>query len=74
MSIPAPAMALEHLTAWAAPLRRLAGDQRTETLLLGVLTGILGSGSLVCRQIAAFSPSAGRVGARRAADSAHADR
>lgn len=74
MPIPGPVLSLDHLTAWAAPLRRLAGDQRTETLLVGGLTGILGSGRLGCRQIAAFSPSAGRVAARRPPDSAHADR
>ena len=74
MAVPAPGVSLDHLAAWAAPLRRLAGDQRTEALLLGVLAGILGSGSLVCRQIAAFSPSVGRLPTCRAADPAHADR
>lgn len=74
MAVPVPDVALDHLATWAAPFRRLAGDQRTATLLLGILAGILGSGSLVCTRIAAFSPSAGGHAPCRAADSAHADR
>jgi hypothetical protein len=36
---------------------RLAGDRRTATLLGATIRGILGSESLVCSRIAAFSPS-----------------
>ena len=74
MPVPVTAASLDHLTAWATPLRRCCGDQRTASLLVGTLAGVLGSGSLVCRQIAAFSPSAGDVAAWRAADPAHAHR
>ncbi len=66
MSSPTMSVPLDQLAAWSSPRRRLAGDQRTETLLRGVLAGILGSGHLVCRQIAAFPPLL--------AASAHADR
>lgn len=74
MPLPPPLAPLAQLADWLSPIMRLAGDRRTATLLLGTVAGILGSGSLVCRQIAAFSPSAGHVAARRPPDSAHADR
>ncbi len=38
----------------------LAGDRRTATLLGATIRGILGSESLLCSRIAAFSPAAGR--------------
>lgn len=34
----------------------LAGDRRTARLLAGTVRGIIGSESLVCSRIAAFSP------------------
>ncbi|CAN5565777.1 hypothetical protein BH23CHL4_BH23CHL4_30570 [soil metagenome] len=72
MALSTPPVSLARLAAWLAPVTRLAGDRRTAALLLGTVAGILGSGSLVCRQIAAFSPSAGAHDACRAADPAHA--
>ena len=47
--------------AYVAPFVEVAGDRRTATLLEGVVQGIVGSESLVCSRIAAFSPCAGRV-------------
>lgn len=44
------------LDAFLAPFRALTGDRRTARLLDGVVRGIVGSESLVCRRIAAFSP------------------
>jgi hypothetical protein len=38
----------------------LAGDRRTGRLLAATVRGIIGAESLVCAQIAAFSPGAGR--------------
>jgi hypothetical protein len=46
------------------PFVELAGDRRTARLLGGVVRGIVGSESLVCRRIAAFSPCAGGRAAR----------
>ncbi|MBA3276072.1 MAG: hypothetical protein H0T72_09770 [Chloroflexia bacterium] len=74
MLVPATPVQLSHLSTWLAPITGLAGDRRTAGLLLGTVAGILGSGSLVCRQIAAFSPSAGSGAPWRPTDSAHADR
>lgn len=48
------------LAAYLAPFLDLAGDRRTARLLAGTVRGIVGSGSLVCAKIAAFSPCAGR--------------
>jgi hypothetical protein len=48
------------LAAYAAPFAALAGDRRTGRLLGDVIAGIIGSERLVCSQIAAFSPCAGR--------------
>lgn len=45
----------------------LAGDRRTRTLLGETVRGIIGSESLCCSRIAAFSPCAGGDDARRAA-------
>ncbi len=47
------------LTAYLAPFTALAGDHRTRQLVTAIIDGILGSHSLVCARIAAFSPSAG---------------
>lgn len=59
MSLPAFTPNLDHLTAWLAPFLARCGDRRTARTLTGIVGGILGSGSLVCTRIAAFSPSAG---------------
>jgi hypothetical protein len=48
------------LGRYLSDFTRLAGDRRTATLLGGIVRGILGSESLVCSRIAAFSPSTGR--------------
>jgi hypothetical protein len=48
------------LDAYLAPYVELAGDRRTATLLGATVRGIIGSESLVCAKIAAFSPCAGR--------------
>ena len=48
------------LDAYVAPFLELAGDRRTARLLAGTVRGIVASESLVCAQIAAFSPGAGR--------------
>ncbi len=53
--VPQP-LTLTQLADWMAPITRLVGDRLTAALLLGTVAGILGSGSLVCRQIAAFPP------------------
>ena len=48
------------LGGYLAPFLDLAGDRRTARLLAGTVRGIVGSESLVCAKIAAFSPCAGR--------------
>ncbi len=48
------------LEAYLEPFLSLAGDRRTARLLAGTVRGIVGSESLVCSRIAAFSPCAGR--------------
>ena len=48
------------LASYVAPFTELAGDRRTGRLLGDVVGGIIGSESLVCSRIAAFSPRAGR--------------
>lgn len=62
------------LDAYLAPFLDLAGDRRTARLLAGTVRGIVGSESLVCSRIAAFSPPAGRDPVGRAAGPAHAAR
>jgi hypothetical protein len=47
------------LAASLAPFLALTGDRRTARLLAGTVRGIVGSESLVCARIAAFSPWAG---------------
>lgn len=44
------------LHAYLAPFTALAGDRRTARLLGDTVTGIIGSESLICSRIAAFSP------------------
>jgi len=48
------------LDGYLAPFLALAGDRRTARLLAEAVRGIVGSESLVCARIAAFSPWAGR--------------
>ena len=48
------------LEDYLAPFLELAGDRRTDRLVAGTVRGIVGSESLVCSRIAAFSPCAGR--------------
>ena len=52
------------LGGYLAPFLGLAGDRRTGRLLAETVRGIVGSESLVCARIAAFSPWAGRGPAR----------
>lgn len=52
----------------------LAGDRRTAWLLGETVRGIIGSESLCCSRIAAFSPWAGDGQARRGAGAAHGPR
>ncbi len=47
------------LDASLAPFLTLTGDRRTTRLLAGTVRGIIGSESLVCARIAAFSPWVG---------------
>lgn len=64
----------ETLDTYLAPFTTLAGDRRTAQLLGATVRGILGSESLVCARIAAFSPSVGAHAAERAPDSPYAHR
>jgi hypothetical protein len=52
------------LATYLAPFVGLTGDRRTAALRDGVVRGIVGSESLICSRIAAFSPSAGAEPAR----------
>ena len=49
----------------------LAGDRRTRQLLRETVRGLIGSESLCCSRIAAFSPSVSDHQARRATGTAH---
>ena len=55
------------LGGYLAGFASLAGDRRPRTLLGAVVQGIIGSESLCCSRIAAFSPQAGGGGTWRAA-------
>lgn len=59
MTLPALTPNLAHLATWLNPFLLHCGDRRTARTLTGIVGGILGSGSLVCSRIAAFSPTAG---------------
>ena len=48
------------LGPYLGPFLALIGDRRTARLLAETVRGIIGSESLVCSRIAAFSPWAGR--------------
>jgi hypothetical protein len=51
-------------TSYLASFTGLAGDARTGRLLAATVGGILGSESLCCARIAAFSPGTGDEPAR----------
>lgn len=59
---------------YLAPFTALAGDRRTARLIGETVRGIIGSESLCCSRIAAFSPCTRRDAARGATDSAHDSR
>jgi hypothetical protein len=44
------------LSAYLTDFTALAGDRRTARLVTGTVRGIIGSESLICSRIAAFSP------------------
>ena len=46
--------------SYLTPFLDLIRDRRTARLVSGIVRGIVGSERLVCAQIAAFSPCAGR--------------
>lgn len=48
------------LADYLEPFLALTGDRRTRALLEATIAGIIGSEHLLCSQIAAFSPTAGR--------------
>ena len=52
----------------------LTGDRRTRAVFAETVRGIIGSESLCCARIAAFSPGAGGDQARRAAGAADGPR
>ena len=62
------------LAAYLTPFAALAGDRRTARLLTATVRGIIGSESLCCSRIAAFSPCAGRHAPRRTTDSPYGSR
>jgi hypothetical protein len=47
-------------SGYVADFTGLAGDERTRRLVGATLRGIIGSESLCCARIAAFSPGTGR--------------
>jgi hypothetical protein len=55
-----PPGAGELVDAYVSPFAEIAGDRRTGRLLGEVVRGIIGSESLICARIAAFSPPVGR--------------
>lgn len=65
---------LDVFQAYLAPFTALAGDQRTARLLSETVRGIIGSESLCCSRIAAFSPWTGRDAPRGATDSSYGSR
>jgi hypothetical protein len=62
------------LSGYLGSFTALAGDRRTAWLLGETVRGIIGSESLCCSRIAAFSPWAGGEQARRGAGAAHGPR
>jgi hypothetical protein len=66
---------MDALGQYAAYYDCLIGDKRTARTFAEILKGIVGSESLCCARIAAFSPSAaGRVGLRGEAGAAVGER
>jgi len=57
---------IDLFSAYVSQFTTLAGDRRTARLLGETVRGIIGSESLCCSRIAAFSPSLGRRAARGA--------
>lgn len=55
---------LDLFERYLADFTVVAGDRRTATLLGETVRGIIGSESLICRRIGAFSPSVGSKPAR----------
>lgn len=62
------------LAAYLTPFATLAGDRCTARLRAATVRGIIGSESLCCSHIAAFSPCAGRHAPRRTTDSPYGSR
>ncbi len=62
------------LSGYLGSFAALAGDRRTARLLGETVRGIIGSESLCCSRIAAFSPWAGGGQARRGAGAADGPR
>lgn len=62
---------IDRFETYRAPFTALAGDQRTTRLIGETVRGIIGSESLCCSRIAAFSPWTGRHTACRTTDSSH---
>jgi hypothetical protein len=60
--------------AYLTSFTTLAGDRRTARLLGETVRGMIGSESLCCSRIAAFSPWTGCHAARRATDSPYGPR
>ncbi len=57
-------MELDRLGSYLTECTAVAGDKRTATLLGETIRAIIGSESLICSRIGAFSPSAGHEPAR----------
>lgn len=68
------AAAADVLSGYLGSFTALAGDRRTAWLLGETVRGIIGSESLCCSRIAAFSPWAGGGQARRGAGAADGPR
>lgn len=68
------AQEIDILQTYLAPFTALAGDQRTARLLGETVRGIIGSESLCCSRIAAFSPCARCHAPCRTTDSSYGSR
>jgi hypothetical protein len=65
---------IDLFAAYLAPFPALTGDQRTAALLGATVRGIIGSESLCCSRIAAFSPATSRHAPRGATGSPYGPR